>query len=1326
MMKRYSIFKENSFLSCFFIFVLIQFFIVEKHAVAQSTQNQIFSTLVPEIGFPLVHNFSPEEYNGSSQNWAIAQSPNGLIYVGNNEGVLEFDGKNWRKYRVTNNSTIKSLAITAKGEIFVGAKGELGMLKPDSTNTLHYVSLMNKIPEDKRNFNDVWQIFIKEDKQEVYFRTTEQVLVYKDGTFIKIIEPQNTFGTAFFANNDFYVKESEKGVLKLNENYQLETFTEQIIGVNNVYGVVSKNNDNSVIVLTRPEGIFQVKNQSSKQIEFASLSTLNEARGYVSIMLPSQEIAIGTLRNGLFITDLEGSIKLHLNKQNILKSNTIYDVFLDNKKNLWLATDNGISCVYLGVPYSTIGEKQGAAGKGLTVEYSEIHNKLYLGTTLGIYQNNYPIITNPIDGKQKDFSLLEGTEGYALTSTSYNDKIYQGHSLGIFEIVDTIANKFAIVRKAIWSIKPLSTETTTRFLTIPSKGISLVTKVSDIKGQEWQEKMYSNFDESVRSLNQYKGYWWTQSNNKGVYRLTFSDNYDSLLEAKLYTADEGLFSEKGNSIHRIQDRLVVVNENTVLKYDEKQDKFVKDKFFDAYFKQKSISRLYEDKEGNIWYEISGERGVLWKEQGNNYRQQTDFTALQSIYSEINLNKTLPDGKLVLGVGDGFVFIDSKRNFEINQKPTVQVRKIEFLGETDSLLFGGSFLGEDSLVTYLQPKNQQLKLDYRFNALRFSFACPEMSFPEQTEYRYKLEGLDEKWSSWSSKAQKEYTNLSDKKYKFRVQARTIWGVESEETLYEFEIRSPFYKTPIAYSIYVILVFLLVWVIVKLNTKRLERDKKKLEKVITERTAEVVQQKEELQMQADNLSQANAAINNQKEELELQAENLSLANTAISEQKQEIEKSYQNVRVLSEIGQKITNILDVKTLIQTVYESVNTLMPADGFGIGILNEATRKIEFEGFVENNETLPAHSDHLEDTTKLSVRSLINNERLVITDAQSQYKEYFNIDLEEVEIGKLPYSLVYLPLNSEGETIGVLTVQSMTEHKYSSIELDMLDTLGAYTAIALDNIKAYQIISDKNTNITDSIRYAQTIQQAVLPIEQELEEYFEEHFVIFRPKDIVSGDFYWATELKTETEHKIFVAVVDCTGHGVPGAFMSMLGHAFLNEAVSQQHLTNPAAILEWLNEEIKSSLRQEQKVNADGMDISLCVIDKNQLENNAEENIKITYCGAKRPLFYVLPSNNLKLVKGNRRSIGGYVRKKKYNDFENEEIVLPKGTMLYLFSDGFTDQSNPEGIKLGTPQLTEQLSSLASLSTQKQQQKLTDLLDNHQLDTPQRDDITFMGIRI
>ncbi len=884
--------------------------------------------------------------------------------------------------------------------------------------------------------------------------------------------------------------------------------------------------------------------------------------------------------------------------------------------------------------------------------------------------------------------------------------------------------------KAIWAVESVSTPEITRFLVVPSKGVGLVTKVSNEKNEEWKAKIYPNFEESVRSLIEYEGYWWTRSNNKGVYRLTFSENYDSLLEAKLYTDSEGLISPTGNSISKIKNRLIVVNENTLSKYEKEKDKFVKDVFFESLFNKKEIFNLYEDENKNIWYRIEGEKGVLWKNKeqndDNEYKKQTDFTALQAVYKDINLTKMLPDGKLVLGIEDGFVFIDTKKKVEINQKPIVQLRKIEFLGENDSLLFGGVFFGQDSLITYVQPKKQRLKLDYAYNALRFSFASPEMNFSEYTEYRYKLEGLDEKWSTWSSKAQKEYTNLSDKKYSFKMQARTIWGVESEEAIYDFEILSPFYKTWLSYAIYLIMAALLVWIIVKLNTKRLERDKTKLEAVIKQRTAEVVQQKEELQMQTDSLSEANVAINNQKNELELQAENLSRANFSINEKKQEIEKSYQNVRILSQIGQKITNILDVETLIQTVYQNVNTLMPADGFGIGILNKELERLDFEGFIENNEILPAHSDNLDDTTKLSVRSLKNNQRLVITDLQSQYREYFDTVLEEAEVGKLPYSLVYLPLSSEGEMIGVLTVQSMEKHKYSVLELDMLDTLGAYTAIALDNIKAYQIISNKNTHITDSIRYAQTIQQAVLPIEKELKDYFEAHFVIFRPKDIVSGDFYWATELKTEAEHKIFIAVVDCTGHGVPGAFMSMLGHAFLNEAVSQQNLTDPASILEWLHKEIKTSLRQEQKVNADGMDISLCVIDKNNLENELEYSTKITYCGAKRPLFYVLPPTDLQIVKGNRRSIGGYSRKKKYNDFENTELSLPKQTMLYLFSDGFTDQSNPDGLKLGTPQVLEILPSLATLSIEEQKQKLIDLLDNHQKDTAQRDDITFMGIRI
>ncbi|WP_375560447.1 SpoIIE family protein phosphatase [Bernardetia sp. OM2101] len=1310
------------------LFLFVTYFSLLQNGVAQSTQNQSNSTVfIPKLGVPLVRNFSQEEYGATSQNWAITQTPNGFIYVGNNGGVLEFDGVNWRRYRTSNKSTVKSLAANEKGEVFVGAKGELGVLKPDSTNTLHYVSLMDKIPEDKRNFTDVWQTFTH--KENIYFRTTEFVFIFKNQELFRVIEPKNKFHTSFLVDGVFYIRDTEIGLVKLNESYELESVASEKIGDGNTYGIFSNlEGKGNLMVLTRPEGVYKIKGKEVSQVSFTSVTTLTETRAYCSVLLPTNQLAIGTLTDGLFITDLEGNVQLHLNKENILENNTIYNLFLDAKNNLWLATDNGISCIYLSIPYSSIGEKQGVLGRGLNLEYSSIYNKLYIGTTFGIYQNDYLIKINLENGIQKPFSMLEGTEGYALHVLNKNNVLFYGHNLGVFQVQDTIAKKVYSEKrsKATWGIVPTSKTDkldSLKLLLVYSKGIALISKDEDGKdipnAVHWKHKSYPNFEEGIRELLKHKNYWWAESNRKGVFRLQFSESYDSLLEIKTYGVEEGLPSLDDNSLYKLQDQIVLTNNDKIYNYDTKKSQFILNQELSSYFEGNVIRALQEDEKGNIWYRTEQEKGILWKEN-NTYKKQTDFMAALRIYSQPNGMTILPNNVLAVGVDEGFVIIDTQKKFLTEQKPLAFIRKVEFLGETDSLLFGGVFFDADSLIIEQQPKNQKLKLEATTNALRFSFASPSLPFPEMTEYRYKLEGLDEKWSAWTSKTQKEYTNLSDKNYKFIVQTRNIWGVESEETTYEFEVLSPWYKTWLAYVAYIILAILLIWMIVKLNTKRLERDKRKLEKTVQERTAEVVQQKEELQMQADNLSEANIAINNQKEELELQAENLSLANTAINEQKQEIEKSYQNVRILSQIGQKITNILDVKTLIQTVYENINTLMPADGFGIGILNKDTGKIEFEGFIENNEILPAHSDNLKDDTKLSVRSLKNNQRLVINDSHSQYKEYFNVVLEDVEVGKLPYSLVYLPLNSEGETIGVLTVQSMEEHKYSSLELDMLDTLGAYTAIALDNIKAYQIISNKNTNITDSIRYAQTIQQAVLPIEEEMKSYFEEHFVIFRPKDIVSGDFYWATE----TKDKYFVAVVDCTGHGVPGAFMSMLGHAFLNEAVSQQNLTNPADILEWLNEEIKISLRQEQKVNADGMDISLCVIDKNKSEN---EEVKITYCGAKRPLFYILPAiSDLQVVKGNRRSIGGYSRKKKYSKFESNELLLPKGTMLYIFSDGYTDQSNPEGIKLGTPQLLEKLPILASLPITEQEKQLTDLLDNHQKDTPQRDDITFMGIKL
>jgi serine phosphatase RsbU (regulator of sigma subunit) len=265
------------------------------------------------------------------------------------------------------------------------------------------------------------------------------------------------------------------------------------------------------------------------------------------------------------------------------------------------------------------------------------------------------------------------------------------------------------------------------------------------------------------------------------------------------------------------------------------------------------------------------------------------------------------------------------------------------------------------------------------------------------------------------------------------------------------------------------------------------------------------------------------------------------------------------------------------------------------------------------------------------------------------------------------------------------------------------------------------QIISDKNEQITSSIRYAKRIQQAILPLDTKLHSSLPHHFIIYRPKDIVSGDFYWYRQING----KLLVAVVDCTGHGVPGAFMSMIGNTLLNDIVNEQKITDPAIILENLHAGVRSALKQEQDnvETDDGLDVCLCSLDT--------KNGKLAFAGAKRPLYIVRNGNpdnsspELIELKGDHESVGGRQKEEK-RVFTRHEVELQTGDTVYLTSDGFSDQPNMQGKKFGSKWLKETFSLIASHSMSEQKSKLVNLLENHQWNEDQRDDITIIGIRI
>jgi serine phosphatase RsbU (regulator of sigma subunit) len=264
---------------------------------------------------------------------------------------------------------------------------------------------------------------------------------------------------------------------------------------------------------------------------------------------------------------------------------------------------------------------------------------------------------------------------------------------------------------------------------------------------------------------------------------------------------------------------------------------------------------------------------------------------------------------------------------------------------------------------------------------------------------------------------------------------------------------------------------------------------------------------------------------------------------------------------------------------------------------------------------------------------------------------------------------------------------------------------------------KANYKISEQNNKIMSSIKYAERIQKAILPLDDKINVAFSDNFVLFLPKDIVSGDFYWFSE----NEHIKYIAVVDCTGHGVPGAFMSMIGNSLLNQIVNEQKEDNPANILEELSTQVKVALKQESgRDTRDGMDMCFCKIE------DSNDEIKLTYVGAKRPLFIIKKEENeLIEIRGNRKSIGGYQKKKK-TAFTNNEIILTKGDFIYLTSDGFVDQHDPDEKKFGSKKFRALLREIVPKSAKQQKEILLKALEEHKKEAEQQDDITIIGVSL
>jgi len=255
----------------------------------------------------------------------------------------------------------------------------------------------------------------------------------------------------------------------------------------------------------------------------------------------------------------------------------------------------------------------------------------------------------------------------------------------------------------------------------------------------------------------------------------------------------------------------------------------------------------------------------------------------------------------------------------------------------------------------------------------------------------------------------------------------------------------------------------------------------------------------------------------------------------------------------------------------------------------------------------------------------------------------------------------------------------------------------------------------EKNNQIQQSIKAAFVIQQAMLPFQARLQKIFSEHFIIYKPKDVVSGDFYWIEQVNNQT----IIVVADCTGHGVPGAFMSLIGYNLLDKIILLQKCRNPSEILQNMHLQITKLLKQDQFKSNSGLDAAIVILEKEKSHTN------ITFASARRPLIFQTAENLAQIheIKGTRRSIGGYQNLNIH--FKNHQIQLPAQNMIYLGTDGFEDQNNIQRKKFSKKRLIKTFNEIVQLPIERQKKILEEQLKQHMKDTTQRDDILWMGIK-
>jgi AraC family transcriptional regulator, chitin signaling transcriptional activator len=762
--------------------------------------------------------YDKSDFVADSQFWSVCEGKDGVMYFGNNDGVLVFDGEHWQKIILPNNSSVRSLSPGADGTIYAGGYDEAGIIKRLKNGTYEYQSIIKELQPEGRNLENIWAI--QNLGNRMLFRVYSEIIVYAGKTATHL-PSSSVFTYSAVVNNNYYVEENGRGILTLqpSSNTLLMAFPSSGFNNEDVAEILPGGKPGALLVVTVQGGIYYGELATGKMALLSRFFPESNGRASTALKNSDGSIYIGTVNEGVISVDRMGQTSYNPTGFAPLKEGVVQKLYRTADGNIWILQNNGLAYADYHSPYRQL------FNRASVYDALPVKDSLYIATTQGVYYSA---------DAGSSFAKVNNLQGQAWAVQKAQGDVIACHDSGLYKIVNGSAARIGSA-SGFWKINPIVGKPGF-YLASQYNGLYLLEK----KGSEWllHDKI-AGFNESARDIlpADEPNTYWVCHGYQGVFRLRIDPGYTRVSSVDHFTNKNGLQNSFNVNVFRWQGKVVFTTNNGIYTYNNASNRFVPYQKLNTLLDPTLNTRKILQYGSRTWFVQDDEAGYFNTAQAVPELRKDIFLNLKGTFNRgMECMVPLPDDKMLFGTTDG-LFLYTIKNPDNPAGIATAITQVSYSRKQKQEL-----LQTASGKTAIELPNQM-------DILRFDFAVPKMAKGTRIQYSYMLDGSEQEWSPWQNQPFKEYTHLRPGTYTFKVKSRNTAGIVGSEAAYSFTVLPKWYQTTLAYVLYVLLSLLIIYGIRLLIKRRIRYEKAKSAREAESRRRLLELEVEQLKLQRD---------------------------------------------------------------------------------------------------------------------------------------------------------------------------------------------------------------------------------------------------------------------------------------------------------------------------------------------------------------------------------------------------------------------------------------------------------------------------------------------